>query len=196
MSVTEGELKLAEKVAAKMASRWQVVETEELTSHLYLWLMENLTALKRWRGEDGGEGKLFVSLRREASKFCVTETEHRINRRINDNPAYPVDMLERALPFLFEEVGFSSVPVNPVTEQPTQVANNVGLAQAILADLRAAYYGMPLEVREVIAWRFRDGLTYEEIGELSNLTKDGAKKRVQRALRRLSEYLGSESEWD
>jgi RNA polymerase sigma factor (sigma-70 family) len=196
MSVTNTEIKLAEKVAAKMAGRWQVVEREELTSHLYLWLMENTQAVQRWRFEDGGEGKLFVSLRREASKFCVAETEARINRRINENPAYPVEMLERVLPFLFEQVDLGPVTVNPVTNQATRSSPDTELAQAVMADLSGAYHGLPKEMREVIAWRFRDGLTYDEIGDLSNMSKDGAKKRVQRALRRMSEALGSDDQWD
>jgi DNA-directed RNA polymerase specialized sigma24 family protein len=62
----------------------------------------------------------------------------------------------------------------------------------ILADLRGAFYGLNVEVQEVLGWRFRDGLAFEEIGELRNITKDGAKKQCDRAVQRLVDSLSGE----
>lgn len=191
-TLTGGELKLAERVAARIGSRWSGVEIDDVTGHLYLWLVENQDVVARWRSEQGGEGKLFVSLRREAAKYCAKEQAIRTNRPLDAEPAYPVDVLERALPFIFEEWPVTEVRVNPVTGEPLDDPQTAGTALAVLADVSGAFYGLPSEVREVLAWRFRDGLTYEEIGELAGMTKDGAKKRVARGLRRLSDALGSE----
>jgi DNA-directed RNA polymerase specialized sigma24 family protein len=41
----------------------------------------------------------------------------------------------------------------------------------------------------VLQLRFRDGMTYQEIGDLSGMTLNGAKKRVRRALSRMQEIL-------
>lgn len=192
MEQYDKELRLAEVIAAKVGKRWKNVEVEDLRSHLYLWLFDNQRALHRWRSEVGGEGKLYNSLRREASKYCSAETSARINRPLDETPAYPVDVLERALPFIFEGTPETLVRINPATGEPLEAFTESGRALALLADVRGAYYGLPREVQEVLAWRFRDGLTFEEIGELSEMTKDGAKKRVTRAVRRLSDALGSE----
>lgn len=192
MEKYEKELRLADVIAAKMGRRWKAVEVDDLASHLYLWLLENQRALQRWRLEVGGEGKLYNSLRREAAKYCSAETSARVNRPIDDSPAYPVEVLERALPFIYEGTPETLIRINPATGEPLEAFSESGRAQALLADIRGAYYGLPREIQEVLAWRFRDGLTYEEIGELSGMTKDGAKKRVTRAVRRLSDALGSE----
>jgi DNA-directed RNA polymerase specialized sigma24 family protein len=193
MDITTAELRIAGSVAAKIGKRWEQVEIDDVTSHLYLWLVENYGAVSRWRAEEGGEGKLYVSLRREAAKFCAHESAARINRPLDHAAAYPVEVLERGLPFIWEDTPVTEVKVNPVTGQEIDPPSETGLAQAILADIRGGFYGLPGEVREVLAWRFRDGLTYEEIGELSAMTKDGAKKRVARGLKRLSDALGTEA---
>lgn len=192
MDLTTTEFRLAQSVAGKISRRWKAVDVDDVTSTLYLWLVENYRTVERWRTEEGGEGKLYVSLRREAAKYCASESEARINRPIDEAPAYPVEILERALPFLFEDVPVTEARVNPTTGAEIFVPHESGRAQAILADIRGAFYGLPNEVREVLTWRFRDGLTYEEIGELSAMTKDGAKKRIARGLKRLSDALGSD----
>jgi DNA-directed RNA polymerase specialized sigma24 family protein len=192
MDLNTAELRLAQTVAAKMARRWHQVDVDDVTGTLYLWLAENYKSVQRWRDEPGGEGKLYVSLRREAAKYAAHESAARINRPLDDSAAYPVEVLERALPFIWEETPVSVVRVNPTTGEELDRPANTGLAQAILADLRGGFYGLPAEVQGVLAWRFRDGLTYEEIGDLSGMTKDGAKKRVARGLKRLSDALGSD----
>jgi hypothetical protein len=57
------ELKLAEKIAARIGSKWSAVDVDDLTGHLYLWLLTNIKSVQRWR-EEVGDGKLYVSLRR------------------------------------------------------------------------------------------------------------------------------------
>lgn len=190
--VLDNELRLAGVVANRIGKRWNLVESEDLTSHLYLWLFENLPTLERWREEEGGEGKLYVSLRREAAKFCASESAAAINRPLSAGAAYPVDVLDRALPFIFELAPVTTVRVNPVTDEPLDDGTTSGLALAIIADIRGAFYGLPPEVQRVLSYRYRDGLTLEEIGELTGMTKTGVKGRLERALRRLSDALGTE----
>lgn len=190
-NINAAELRLAGMIATRIGRRWAHVEVEDLTSHLYLWLVENRATVLRWRDEEGGEGKLYVSLRREAAKYCAHESSARINRPIESGNAYPVDVLERALPFVFEDTPSAVVRVNPTTGEALDAPTG-GMAQAVMADIRGGFYSLPAEIREVLTWRFRDGLTYEEIGELASMTKDGAKKRVARGLRRLSDALGTE----
>jgi DNA-directed RNA polymerase specialized sigma24 family protein len=191
IDLNAAELKLAEVVAIRIGKRWAAIEVDDLIGHLFLWLCDNAPTVKRWRKEDGGEGKLYVSLRREAAKYCAHESAARINRPINEL-AYPLDVIERALPFLWEETPVTESRVNPTTEQPLDYSYESGAALTLMADIRGNFYGLPSEMKEVLGWRFRDGLTYEEIGELAGMTKDGAKKRVGRAVRRLAESLGTD----
>lgn len=193
LALLPNELTLADKVAARIGSRWSEVEIEDLNSFLYLWLCENFDTVKRWRSEEAGEGKLYVSLRREAAKFCAKEQAIRVGRPIHAENYYNTDMLQRALPFVFEETPQTTVTIDPRTGAPTYFDNaEFNQAVTILADIRGAFYGLNPEIRLTLEYRFRDGLTFEEIGELKNLTKDGAKKQVERAIERLSNALSGQ----
>lgn len=191
VTVLPNEMKLAEKVAWRVGSKWSAVEIDDLTSHLYLWLVENTRALERWRLE-ASEGKLYVSLRREAAKFCAREQAARVGRPITENNFYNVGLVERALPFIFEDTPQTTVAQNPVTGQPVSVPSEYDVALNLLTDIRQTFHGLNPDVKEVLAWRFRDGLTFEEIGELKGITKDGGKKSVDRAVIRLVNALAGE----
>lgn len=184
-------MKMAEKVAWRIGSKWDAIEIEDLTSHLYLWLVNNVAALERWRKE-ASDGKLYVSLRREAAKYCAREQAASIGRPINQENFYTVPLVSRALPYIFEDIPQTVVAQNPVTGVPNAMPSEAGLALLILTDIRQTYFGLNPDIREILAWRFRDGLTFEEIGELRNITKDGAKKSVDRAVIRLVNALAGE----
>lgn len=193
-TITNAEMRVAERVGRRAASRWTAADSDDVISQLYLWVVENPVPVQRWRDEDGGEAKLYVSLRREAAKFCAREQQVQVGRPIRAENFYNVDMLSRALPFAFEDSPQTVVAENPVTGQ-TSVSGtpgDFGNAVAILADIRGALYGLNREIREVLELRFRDGLTLEEIGELAGMSKVGAKKRVDRALDRLCDVLSGE----
>lgn len=191
INITAAEMKMAEKVAWRIGSKWDAVEIEDLTSHLYLWLVTNVKALERWRQEPS-DGKLYVSLRREAAKYCAREQAAAIGRPIQENNFYNADIVHRALPYIFEAIPQTTITQNPVTGVPAQVPQDYDVALTILTDIRQTYYGLNPDIREILAWRYRDGLTFEEIGELKNITKDGAKKSVDRALARLVNSLAGE----
>lgn len=185
------ELRLAQRVAQRIGSKWSMVEVDDLTSHLHLWLVTNLKAVERWRTEDS-EGKLYVALRREAAKFCAKEQAARVGRPIQTGNFYTNDLLDRALPFIFEDTPQTSVTENPITGQSQPVPSEFDTAVALMADIRGAFYGLNREIRQILEWRYRDGLTLEEIGELRSITKDGAKKQIDRALNRLVDALAGE----
>lgn len=191
MNITPNELKLAEKVAARIGSKWSAVEIDDLTGHLYLWLVKNLRHLEKWRLEEG-DGKLYVSLRSEAAKYCAKEQAAAVGRPISEGNFYTPALLERALPYIFEDIPQTTVRVNPVTEAPESYQGEPNLALTILTDIKSGFYGLHRKLQEEIEWYYRDGLTYEEIGELRGLTKDGAKKRIDKAVSRLSDKLAGE----
>ena len=139
-----------------------------------------------------GNGKLYVTLRREAAKYCAAEQAAKVGRPINADNFYTSKLLTRAMPYVFEETPQTATTVDPRTGAPEETGFEFDRAITIMADIRGAYYGLNKDVQETLALRFRDGLTYEEIGELRGLTKDGALKQVHRALERLSNALGGQ----
>lgn len=189
--LTIEELEMAAKVGRTIGSRWSAVDPEDVTAELYLWLLKNMRAVLRWRGEDSiGRAKLYVTLKREAAKYCAHEQAQMNGAPLRQDRTYTVAVLDRALPFLFEDVPQTTVHEHPRTGQPLDVPHEHNLAVSVMADIRSEFYGLDKSLRHTLELRYRDGLTYEEIGPLVGLTKDGALKRVQRGLSRLSDALG------
>ena len=165
------------------------MEEEDLASHLTLWLFQNQHHVKRWRDEDEGRGRLYVSLKREAAKYCARETAARVGQPTTAGRFYNLERIRRVLPFIFENPHLDAVQVNPLTGQAVgQPAT--GQAQVILMDVRSAYYDLPAKTRELLALRFRDGLSHEEISELRGLTVEATKTAIHRALKKISDNLG------
>lgn len=186
--IDEKELTLARRVAYKIGSKWAAVEVEDLSQELTLWLFENEKTVTRYRTEEGGEAKLFVALRRTASKYCAHEQQARTGARLDAGASYTLGQIERALPFVFEETPQTALYGH---EKNSGYAGDYGVAQAVMADIRGAFNGLPAEVKNVLTMRFRDGMSYDEIAALTGLSKAGAHNRVKRALVRIQEDLGS-----
>ena len=186
--ISDHELTLAKKVAYKTAQRWSMVDTEDLTSELTLWLFENEAQVERYRDDDSGDGKLFVALRRQASKYCARETRERTGQPLDYHAEYTLAQIERALPFVFEDLPTQSVAVDPYTGTPVGYVGD-GMAQAVMADIKGAYADLPKEVKLVLALRFRDGLNYNEIAEITDTSLPSAHRRVKRAVSRLRDAL-------
>lgn len=186
------ELKTAEKIAWRIGSKWSAVEIEDLQQHLYLWLIDHFKTVARYREEPKGGGKLYVALKREALKYCTRETAQAVGQPLDRGNFYNTDMLERALPFIFEAWPETQVRQNPHTGQALDRPVEYGNALAIMADISGAFYGLPKDMVEVLEWRFRDGLTLEEIGDLRAMSKIGARDLVARCLKRLADKLSGE----
>lgn len=193
-AVTPEELEIVEKVAHRIGSKWRAVEIDDLTSHLYLWVFENLETLDRWRKDGEVSGRLYVALRNEASKYAAKEQAIRNGQPLNANNFYTTALLDRTLPYLFEDTPQTTVKVNPRNGAPAQsVGTEFDTALAILADIRGGFYGLRKDDREILEYRYRDGLTFEEIGEIYAVSNVTASNRVNRALERLSHRLAGDS---
>lgn len=180
MSITDDELALAAKVAYTVGRKWKI-EIEDLKQHLTLWLFENYTAVERWRKETG-DGKLYVSLRREAGKYCAKETAANVGQPIEKDNEYDFDTVKKIIPFIWEITEFGA-------------GNLLGESQvaiAVLTDVSSAYHGLNKEDKELIKLRFRDGKSYAVLGQYLEVTPDAARMRLNRSVQRLVDKLAGE----
>ncbi len=187
-SITKEEHQLADRIAYDIGSRWQTIEIEDLNSHLYLWLYEHQKQVARFRLSEG-DGELFVSLKREAIKYCAAETAKKINRPLDADKFYNREMIKRTLPYLFEGWPEIATSVNPVTDQPLGNGSD-GEVLAILLDLRSAFIKLNQSDQTVLRLKFADGLTLNEIGEIRGLAKTSIHSQIDKALGRMVLILG------
>lgn len=188
--VTDKELDIARAVGYMVAQNWQPVETEDVQSSLVLWLFEHEKVVERYRGSEDGEKKLVFSLRREAIRYCYKEKNARTGGTVGAELSYNLAQLQRALPFIFEEVP-QTVALQFDSGRSTYSGSH-GSAVDVLVDIRSAFKTLPARMSEILTLRYRDGLSYLQIGQLIGLSDRGAKNRVTKAVRTLHETLAGQ----
>lgn len=180
-TITKQEMTLASKVAYSISRNWKLVEADDVEAHLFLWLVENERYLINWRKEEG-DGKLFVSLRREAAKYCASETKHKASiDNLQNNNVYNIDMIYRTLPFIFE--------YNPLEHDISNTGDS--LAYEIISDISNAYHSLNKKDKHIIDLRFKNGLSYKEIAEYYDVKENTANQRIHRTVEKLYEKLSS-----
>jgi RNA polymerase sigma factor (sigma-70 family) len=190
---TREEIALADRIGGIAASKWKLVEADDVKQHLKLWLFTNLLVVNEYREIQEGEAKLVIALKREANKFSAAEQEARVGRPLREDNLYSPTRVARILPFIFDEYPQSMVMENPVTGQTYGKSNpeNYGNAIAILADVNSVFHGLPARTKDLLKLRFAQGLTLDELAEYYGISQPAAKKRVDVALKLLSDALVS-----
>jgi RNA polymerase sigma factor (sigma-70 family) len=182
MNLSLDEIRIIRSIARYFSSKWKLIEIDDLTSELTLWAYSHYKIVDEWRSDSRGEGKLYVTLKREAAKYCAKETQKTSIRPIDAENYYTIDQLIKILPFLWE--------IAPESPSSTRLPEETNLAVTIVADVRSSFYSLNKEDRSLLEIRYRLELSQSEIGELIGLSDRGAEKRIQRALRRLHDNLG------
>lgn len=187
---TPTEYAIARSVAYRMSRLWTAVDAEDVQQHLFLWMVEHHERIKGFRELDYQKPMLTVALRRVAAPYCAGEQEKAFGAPLVDGYEYDLPVIREALKMMFHSPDLNQARVDPVNDIPLDPPSNDSLAQAILADIRGAYESMPNTFKEVLAYHFDFDLPLETIGTLYGVSRSAAKKRIDRALRRIQARLG------
>jgi DNA-directed RNA polymerase specialized sigma24 family protein len=79
---TRAELETCSRVARRVASKWALVDAEDLSQDLVLWLLTHPKQVTRFRTFAKPEATLVLTLKREGIRLCVKETSKRLGRAI------------------------------------------------------------------------------------------------------------------
>lgn len=186
MHVEPSELQLAQRIARRVGGKWSAVEVEDLTSHLYLWLMEHNATVQRYRKEPGGEGKLYVSMYRVATKYCVSEQELS-NGAPLDADGYKLEEIVNALPYMFDQSNWAqtTVAVHPQNGSPVHKSYDFNKLLDLMTDIKRCYSKLTKDQQAILAMRYRDDLHLGEIADILGTTKMTARNRIARAVKSL-----------
>lgn len=194
MKLTLRELETAEKISRLLGSKWSAVEIEDLNSHLCLWMLEHYHKVEQYRVEEGGDGKLWVALRRIAQRYAVAEQQHRSGGLLDDNQSYSLREVMAALPLIFDPSSWpqTTIAQHPLSGAPmaSESSSEAGMALVLLSEVSAAYKRLPAGHKQVLAMRFRDDMKLHEIAEFYGISHQAADKRVQRGIKALHMALG------
>lgn len=186
------EYAIARSVAYRMAHSWTAVDAQDVQQHLLLWMVEHYDRVKAFRELEPNYQKamLNVALRRVAAPYCAGEQEKAFGAPLVDGYSYSIPLIKEALTLMFHTPEMNQARVDPVSEAPLDSPVDHSLSQAVLVDIRGAYEAMPETFKEVLAYHFDYDLPLETIGKLYGISRSAAKKRIDRALRRIQARLG------
>jgi len=184
MNLTTDEFRIIRAIARYFSNRWKKIELDDLNSELMLWAYQHYKIIDEWRTDPKGEGKLYVTLKREAAKYCARETQKHSIRPIESDNYYTMNQLINIIPYLWEII--------PESDSHARLPQDTNVAITLVTDVRSAFYSLSKEDRSLLEIRYRLELSQSEIGELLGLSDRGAEKRIKRALERLHDNLGGE----
>jgi RNA polymerase sigma factor (sigma-70 family) len=194
---TDNEMKAVKTVANKHSYKWRAVNKEDLQQHLYLFLTRKYDTLERWRTEEYGEAKLFVSLNREANNYCVKEQaeangEKTLSTNLTTKNTYTFKQIETALNYLWE---YESSIMSSTTTHPDNDNIIVGHSETqklldIMLDIKTAITRLNPAEQIIIEYRHKEHKTFKQIAELLNITEDAARMRLKRLTNKIQNTIG------
>ena len=185
--------------AGVLHRRFPSVEQNDIVQEMWVWCLTHPGKVQKFlaMGEDDRYSKLCWSMRNAGLAFCHKEKARKSGYSVDDLHFYSIRTLREVLPAVYDDEMWvrlgsgdcdSANGINPDPSRPDRRMDAI----AALTDVSVAIRRLPGDQRQLIEWTFRDNYTPENLAGHLHTTPDGARMRVQRALRRLQELLGGE----
>ena len=189
--VHDDEIDIAVNISKSAAAKWSLVEYQDLSQTLILWLYEHREIVDRYRTEQLGRAKLITALKRHAIQYCVKEQLERSGIPLDAGYKYSMPQIERGLSamFNFSPLGIS-ITAHPSLERNFVFDPKIEDARAIILDVKSAYDELLTpDEQEIIAHKYEKEYTYRDIGILERMSATGARKKIRRILRKIQVFL-------
>ena len=176
------------------------VERADLSQYLWTKVLDPayLGKIAGWYEEDKDPKwiarKVALRLRDWAKGYCLSEQARIAGFSRHDLTFYNTGLLRELLPAALDvnqwvHPGQDEREKVKTTTRPDEGGNRV----ATLADVASGVAALRLEDQRLLHLRYRDALTYAQIGGLLDVESDTAKHQCDRALKKLLEKLGGEA---
>lgn len=182
--------KAASAAHSSFPQHHEVSDTEQT---IWLWVFEKKnTIAKIFRDTERPEGVLYDLMLKEANGFLKKEDAVSHGYSEEDAYYYTTEVVKTLLEDVFDYEDWQSFAAKGDGQPSSKVqANMTGDRIAMLADVKSALEKLGEDQYDTLAAVYRDGLTPEELGERLDITEDGAKGRVRRAVGAVQRRLGS-----
>jgi hypothetical protein len=190
-------MELASKIASKASNHWQLVSKEDIEAHLWEWLCKNVQHLIKWKNqtmlknaelllmneEPIGDGRPYVSLNREANKFCAEQTKPASKHGdLNNDNHYTPAMVYRVMERLF---------TYDFTNHHMQGTDNT-LSFNVMYDVMNAFHGLNYKDKELLEMKYKHNKSMDYMVEELGVSSTAVEKRIERAVHRLYDKLAGE----
>lgn len=193
-SILEDYEYLVARVASDYSRKYKMVSRDDIKQELWVWFYEHPVKVKQWREIDNEKEtvKLIArSLRNAAHDFCQREKAQSAGYGIDDNFYYQRAMVEMVLPSVMSgDMSPSSGSDTNSGYTNTKAPSEGGNWMVYLIDVQKAYEKIDEHHQRVLYLRYGENLLGKDLGAILGCSPDAARKRVDKALRKLIQELG------
>jgi RNA polymerase sigma factor (sigma-70 family) len=193
---------IALTVARKVHRRYHTYfDVADVTQELTVWILKRQDKIQEWLEHDitsdeykMGVRKLGKTLTRHADKYCRRMKAQKLGYELRDEQFYSAVTLAELLPFIWVEVVNTQDSTKPKVSgggNPAEGGNYV----IQLFDIRRAMLRLSSHDRDVLRKKFYDQLSYKELAESLEVSDTTAHRKVDGAIKRLSNALGGPNPW-
>lgn len=191
-------VKLVQQTARSVSDNYpSYISQDDTEQAIWLYILQKRGAMERLLRQESWEAKLRATITKVAHSHCLKE-EAAVNGYSSDDTFfYSVAVLETLLPDVFDHEDWQSFQSFGDGQPRAKVqANMTGDRTAMLADVSAGLKALPEDQYNVLVWTYKYRLSSEELGAQLDITRQGARSRVTRALGALQRALGGKSPAD
>lgn len=184
---------LVARVASDYARKYRMVSRDDIKQELWLWFYEHPAKVKQWREMNEKETiKLIArSLRNAAHDFCQKEKAQTAGYNVDDNFYYQRAMVEMLLPsVLTNDLDPSGTTDINTGYTNTKAPSEGGNWMVYFIDIQKAYQRIEEHHQKVLYLRYCQNLLGSDLGAILECSADAARKRVEKALKKLIQQLG------
>jgi RNA polymerase sigma factor (sigma-70 family) len=199
VEITDHEIRLAKQgaMSAHRSGRG-LVDAGDLIGEANLWMISNMDKLVLWR-EQGrhGDNKLRNACRQRCLTVIAKERRVRSGAQAGDTQYYTAAMVRELLPDIFDIDDWltGSAAVSGEVRGPSRPAEGNNRL-AMIADIRSAFFGLPVADRELLAQLYQDGgATYDAVANMTEVHERTVRRREERVIEKMVERLGGEPPW-
>ena len=204
MTIDEAIVTIATGVSARLYNRYRnfiIGDNNDIRQELWIWSEKKRKKIQEWLDPAQDENDyqrglhaLEKSMYRAGDRYCRTQKAMRSGYAVRDEVFYNRNVLEIILPEAWSKITDVGVHVEEGPKPPSNPSEG-GNRIATLFDIQKALRKLHPEDRNVIEFRFRDGLEPHEIADILGCSKSTVYRKIRTALNRMVEILGGENCW-
>ena len=203
--VTDSELIEACAIAASVVHgrhrHWSNVDRDDIAQELWIFANKKRVKISEWLDPEQdpsdvrrGQHALHKSLIRQGDRYCRTQKARLAGYETHDEAFYPMAVVEDLLPQAWEDPHEVTAPITEGPKQPSSPSEG-GNYLVSLFDVRRALHALPDEERQILELRYSDNMPMGDIAEIIGVSRTTVERRVKRAVKSITVFLGGESPW-
>lgn len=192
-------VKMVGQIARSVSSNYpSYVSRDDTEQDIWLWVLKNKnTVSKLIRDDESWGAKLYTTMAKVASESAMKEEAATNGYSTDDMFEYSTKVVKTLLESVFDYEDWQPSPgMGDGMPKSRGQANETGDRIAMLADVGSAVLGLEDDQYNLILWAYKYHWSHEDLATELEVTKDTARKRLERAVEAVRRRLGRKTPGD